>query len=166
MMRRRLAYSLVSIVLSAPLPSAAWAQAAFQAQASAAPQAGPTLVSRKPQPHLAFADATDPNPGSGRGLILTGWIGLGIAALAVAQGPLCSLNSYDAHDGQRRCVRSSVVIGAVALTLSVPALMFGYRRRRARNDWEQRHGLSLLAERISISADRRSFLFGYGLAEF
>jgi hypothetical protein len=164
----RQAYTLLSMLmlLSVLLPSVTWAQAASPAPSSSASRVTPSLALRKVQPHLAFADTKDPNPGSGRTLLLTGWIALGVATLAVAQGPLCSLNTYDARDGQRRCVKSAVGIGVAALTLAVPALVLGYRRRSAQNQWKQRHGLSALAMRIWFSTQKRGFLLGYQLAEF
>ncbi|MDB4972542.1 MAG: hypothetical protein JWN48_883 [Myxococcaceae bacterium] len=166
MIQRRHARTLPSMLVSLLVASTSWAQAAPAAPASSASQAGSSLALQKLPAHLAFADPHDRNPGSGRGLIFTGWIALGIVAAAAAQGPLCSLNTYDARDGQRSCVNSSIGVGVAALVLGVPALVLGYRRRSAQNEWKERHGLRSLAPRMSIAPAARGVLFGYQLAAF
>jgi hypothetical protein len=98
------------------------------------------------QPDLAFADAADPNPGSGRGQILAGWIASGIGVAGVAQAPLCRFNDFDRGRGLRRCRNVGIVFGVLGLSLGVPWLVFGYQKRRAQRQWKQRHGLTALPE--------------------
>jgi hypothetical protein len=161
MIHRPLCCALLSVLLSVASPATTFAQAAA-VHAKASP---PSPGLRKSSPHLAFADATDPNPGSGRALILTGWIALGVAVLSGAQGPLCSLNSYDTRAGQRSCVRFSLGVGIAALTLGVPSLVLGYRRRSAQNQWKKRHGLSALTMGMSLSTAQSGFLLGLQLTD-
>jgi hypothetical protein len=97
-------------------------------------------------PDLAFADASDPNPGSGRGQILAGWIATGIGLAGVAQAPLCRFNDYDRLGGLRRCRNVGIVFGVLGLSLGVPWLVFGYQKRRAQRAWKQRHGLTARSE--------------------
>lgn len=93
------------------------------------------------RPDLAFADARDPPPRSGTALRIMGFISLGIAAAALAQVPLCRFNTYDEAGGQRRCRVTGAVLLSVALPLSLPLLLFGYRRGAAHQRWLERHGL-------------------------
>ena len=162
MIQRHLACTLLILLLFVLRPSATWAQASAS---SPRPQGSGSAL-RKLAPDVAFADLRDPNPGSGRGLILTGWIGLGIATLAGAQGPLCSLNTYDTQHGERRCVKLSIGFAVAALTVAVPCLVFGYRRRRAQNEWKLRHGLSALATHMSLFTEPRGALLAYQVAAF
>jgi hypothetical protein len=98
------------------------------------------------QPDLAFADAADPNPGSGRSQILAGWIATGIGVAGVAQSPLCRFNDFDRGRGLRRCRNIGIVFGVIGLSLGVPWLVFGYQKRRAQRRWKQRHGLTALPD--------------------
>ncbi|HEX5655617.1 MAG TPA: hypothetical protein VFX59_00410 [Polyangiales bacterium] len=98
------------------------------------------------QPDLAFADATDPNPGAGSGQIIAGWIATGIGLAGVAQSSTCGVEVFDVGLGQRRCRNVGIVFGVVGLGLGIPWLVFGYQKRRALRDWKQRHGLTALPE--------------------
>ena len=76
-------------------------------------------------PDLAFADARDPNPGSGSRKIIAGWIGLGVAAVNFAQLPFCYTNEQDGWLNGRRCLALSASIGSVGLGLGVSLLVLG-----------------------------------------
>jgi hypothetical protein len=93
-------------------------------------------------PHLAFADASDPNPGSGRGQILAGWIATGVGIAGVAQSPLCKFEHFDRGRELRRCRNVGLTFGVLGLALGIPWLVFGYQRRAAQKAWKKRHGLA------------------------
>jgi hypothetical protein len=99
------------------------------------------------QPDLAFADATDPSPGSGFGQILAGWIATGIGTAGVAQVSTCGLdlNAFG-FTQRRRCRNIGIAFGALGLGLGIPWLVFGYQKRRALRAWKQRHGLTALPD--------------------
>jgi hypothetical protein len=103
-------------------------------------------------PELAFAAASDPNPGSGRGQIIAGWIATGVGVAGVAQASLCKFNEVDRGSELRRCRNLGIVFGAIGLTLGIPWLVFGYHKRRAQRAWKQRHGLTALPE-LELTGD-------------
>jgi len=106
-----------------------------------------TALAEDVRPDLAFADVSDPNPGTGFGQILTGWIGTTIGVAGVAQIALCPLDFNDfSQDELRRCRNSAIVFGAIGFSIGIPSLVFGYRKRAAQRAWKQRHGLSALPD--------------------
>jgi hypothetical protein len=148
----RLAFAALVFVL---LPAAAAAQSSDPAAGLAAQQTPrqtvQAQVDQAPRtdfpgaqvsPDLAFADASDPNPGSGRGQILAGWISTGIGAASIAQIPFCHRNEYDDARSERVCTRFSISMAALGLAAGIPWLWFGYQKRAAQRAWRARHGLA------------------------
>lgn len=135
---------------------------ALQASAEDAPRADLPPVQAAPEaalpPHLAFANSSDPNPGSGRIARLIGWIAAGVGLAGVAQAPLCRMQEFTEPSQQRSCRNSSIVLGTVGFGLGLPLLIVGYRKRRAQRAWKERHGLGELAP--SLRVDRDSIVFG------
>jgi hypothetical protein len=115
-------------------------------------------------PDLAFADASDPNPGSGRRQILAGWISTGIGAAAIAQLPLCHRNDYDDARSERSCTRLSISAAILGLAAGIPWLVFGYQKRVAQRAWRARHGLAHWIAPLHLAAQRDgASLFYQGL---
>jgi hypothetical protein len=131
---------------------------------TAAQEPEPTSADEAEEPvypiDLAFADVSDPNPGSGFGQILAGWIALGIGTAGVVQAPLCKYNDYDTGWRSRRCRNWGIGVGVVGLALGIPWLTFGYQKRRAQRAWKQRHRLMKLPE-LNVGFDRDSMTLGF-----
>jgi hypothetical protein len=98
------------------------------------------------QPDLAFASVSDPNPGTGRGQIIAGWVATGVGLAGIAQASTCRFNGFDQEAALKRCRNLGIGVGALGLAIGVPWLVFGYRKRAALRAWKQRHGLSALPE--------------------
>jgi hypothetical protein len=99
------------------------------------------------QPDLAFADASDPNPGSGAAQIVAGWIASGIGLGGVAQVSACELDIENYDRGRPgKCRNVGIVLGVIGLGIGIPWLVFGYQKRRALRAWKARHGLSALPD--------------------
>jgi hypothetical protein len=129
---------LLLLSLALALPSRSAAAQSFEGK----PRPAPTEHARpRSTDGVAFADPRDPNPGSGRRRIIAGWIAAGVFAGGVAQLPLCQLNDYEGSFSGRRCVGWSIAFAAAGLSLAIPLLVSGYRRRAAQNAWRKRHGL-------------------------
>ncbi|MET0286774.1 MAG: hypothetical protein ABW352_19995 [Polyangiales bacterium] len=109
---------------------------------------------------LAFADVSDPNPGSGRGQILAGWIATGVGVAGVVQAPLCERDDFDLGRRVRRCRNLGIVFGALGLSLGIPWLVFGYQRRSAQRAWKQRHGLTQLPD-VQLGFDELLLTFRF-----
>lgn len=97
-----------------------------------------------PRPDLAFADISDPNPGSGRGQIIAGWVATGIGLAGIAQVPICRYDEFDDARELRRCRRVGLAFGIIGLAAGIPWLVFGYQKRAAQREWKKRHGLAML----------------------
>lgn len=93
-------------------------------------------------PDLAFADASDPNPGSGRSQIIAGWIATGAGLAGAAQAPLCKINDFDRGRELRRCRNLGIAVGVIGLAFGIPWLVFGYQHRADQRAWKKRHGLA------------------------
>jgi hypothetical protein len=114
-------------------------------------------------PDLAFADASDPNPGSGRRQILAGWISTGIGVASIAQVPFCHRNEYDAALGEQVCRRLSISMAVIGLAAGIPWLVFGYQKRAAQRAWRARHGLAgwVAPLHLAVQRDGASLLYLY-----
>ena len=112
------------------------------AQSPAVP--GPSAL----PPDLAFADPVDPIPGSPRRKLVAGWVSLGVAALNIAQIPICtSVNEFDDARGKRACIATAATIAALGLSLGLPLTISGHRQRARRKAWLRRHHLASIEPR-------------------
>jgi hypothetical protein len=96
------------------LPSAAWAQS---------------------------APANDPQPSTGTGLVVVGWIATGLGVLNLATLPICFADFYP-EDAETLCVIGSATIGGVGLALGVPFLIVGYSQKADYREWKARNGMA------------------------
>lgn len=104
-------------------------------------------------PDLAFADASDPNPGSGRGQIIAGWIASGAGLAGAVQAPLCKFNGFDQGRGLKRCRNLGIAVGVIGLAFGIPWLVFGYQHQAEQRAWKKRHGLASLPN-LDLSWER------------
>jgi hypothetical protein len=165
---------LLALVLTlAPARAAAQASKPSSGLASepASPLTAPVQVEQAPHtdlpgvpvttPDVAFADPSDPNPGSGRRQILAGWISTGIGVVSIAQIPFCHHNDYDDAGSERVCTRFSISMAVLGLAAGIPWLVLGYRKRAAQSAWRARHGLAdwLAPLRLAVQRDGASLLY-------
>jgi len=121
-MNRHRVVSLVLLALACASSGPAYAR---DAEPTSEPYALP--------PELAFADPSDPDPGSGAAKIVAGFIGLGVAASNAVQLPFCAIDQPFVPG--RTCVRIAASLAAVGLAVGVPLLVLGYRQRARRKAW-------------------------------
>lgn len=65
------------------------------------------------------APVNDPQPSTGTGLIVAGWIATGLGVLNLATLPICFADFYP-ENAENLCVIGSATIGGVGLALGVP----------------------------------------------
>ena len=110
-------------------------------------------------PDLAFADISDPNPGSGKGKIVTGWILTGAGTV-----DLLNLTSCSNHGGHvlraNTCLRLFTAISAVAVSLGVPLLILGYRQKHQQQKWKRRHGIAETLQNVQFALEPRREEYG------
>jgi hypothetical protein len=165
----RLAFAALLLMF---VPALAVAQAAAPSSELAAEPTAPTTTQAQGEqvprtdfpgtqisPDLAFADASDPNPG--RRQILAGWISTGIGVASIVQIPFCHRNEYDDVHSERVCTRFSISMAVLGLVAGVPWLVFGYQKRAAQRAWRARHGLAqwLAPLHLAVQSDGASLLY-------
>jgi hypothetical protein len=78
----------------------------------------------------------EPTPPSGIGALAVGAGGFAIAGMNLVTIPVCYADFYP-YDA-RPCVISSLVIAGVALSVAIPSLLVGLRRRGRYKAWRAR----------------------------
>jgi hypothetical protein len=106
----------------------------------------------------AMTDA-DPQPSTGVGMIVAGWILGGIGVLNLATLPLCYADFYPSN-AEDLCVALSAVIGGLGLGIGIPLLIVGYNNRSDYKDWQRRHGQAALPG-LRLAFDRNAALVIY-----
>src|SRR5687768_8859083 len=81
---------------------------------------------------------SEARPSTGTGLIVVGWIAVGIAALNLATLPICYADFYP-RESEDLCVGASLVIAGIGVSLGIPFLIVGYVNRSNYNDWKERN---------------------------
>lgn len=119
--------------------------ASTQAQAAPLRLAPDLLLSIDAMP-LAQVEASprevsEPPPSTGTGLIVVGWIALGLGALNLASLPICYADFYP-RESEDLCVGLSLVVAGVGVSLAIPFLIVGYVNRSDYNDWKQRNAVA------------------------
>jgi len=87
------------------------------------------------------APPSDPQPSTGTGLVVAGWIATGIGVLNLATLPICFADFYP-EESEDLCVGASAVIGGVGLALGVPFLIVGYNNKADYREWQARNGIA------------------------
>lgn len=100
------------------------------------------------------APSDDPQPSTGNGLIVAGWIATGLGVLNLATLPICFADFYP-EDAEDLCVIGSAAIGGVGLALGVPFLIVGYNNKADYREWQARKGLAyhLQNTRVTVADD-------------
>lgn len=80
----------------------------------------------------------DPKPKKGTGLIITGWIFVGVGALNLATSPLCHTDSVREED-QDLCFKLSLGIAVAGAVVGIPLLIAGYNQKANYDEWKKRH---------------------------
>ncbi len=142
---------LLALLLACSLASSALAQSAPDIVLTDDEELAPSSedlpavqIDAEDQPDLAFADASDPNPGSGIGQIVAGWVATGVGVAGVTRATLCKYSEFHRGYSEHRCRNFGIAFGVIGLTLGIPWLVFGYQKRREQRAWKERHGLSEL----------------------
>jgi hypothetical protein len=103
-------------------------------------------------PDLAFADTSDPDPGSGIAMIIAGWVGATAAIAGGLQLPICSHLDYEGPFTAQSCRRYAIGATVSGLAVGVPFLVFGYKKRKRQRAWRERHGLGFLQPHLAAAA--------------
>jgi hypothetical protein len=107
-------------------------------------------------PNAAFHRPTpaqaDPEPSSGLGLIIPGWILIGIGALNLGSVPLCS---YSFATDKDVCVARGLVAGGITAGVGIPLAIIGYSKRSKHKAWARRNAgmQALLGTQIAARQD-------------
>lgn len=106
------------------------------------------------QAQVGYRDPSDPQPSTGTGLIIAGWIATGIGLLNFALLPVCSADFYPS-DAEDSCIALSAVFGGVGLSLGIPFLIIGYNNRADFKEWKERNRLTrhLLNTQLAFRGD-------------
>lgn len=80
----------------------------------------------------------DPKPKKGTGLIITGWIFVGVGALNLATSPLCHTDSVREED-QDLCFKLSLGVAVAGAVVGIPLLIAGYNQKANYDEWKKRH---------------------------
>jgi hypothetical protein len=96
----------------------------------------------------------DPQPSTGTGLIVAGWIATGIGVLNLATLPICFADFYP-EDSENLCVIGSATLGGVGLALGVPFLIVGYNNKADYREWQARRGMAyhLMNTQVTLASD-------------
>ncbi|RKG52517.1 hypothetical protein D7X30_33465 [Corallococcus sp. AB011P] len=85
-------------------------------------------------------------PPTGTGMLVTGSILSGVAAVNLLSSPLCK-TSLIPRDTQDVCLGSSLVIGGVLAAVGLPLLFVGISRHNTYVEWKRQHrAISLLTD--------------------
>ncbi|MET0342677.1 MAG: hypothetical protein ABW252_16850 [Polyangiales bacterium] len=114
-------------------------------------------------PDLAFADPVDPNPGSGRGKRIAGWVGISVGVVESVNVALCHrFESMRGGRGQRACITLAATLATLGFVIGIPVAIAGQRQRARQKGWLKRHGLALL-EQVEVDARRDAAGLGWQL---
>ncbi len=129
----------------------------FRASGRAQPPDPPDSASPVTRP----ATQPSPEPSSGLGLIIAGWISSGAGALNLAQLPVCYADFYPSEAGDL-CVGLSIGIGIVGLGVGIPMLISGYSERATHKKWESQHAILNQLSHTGVAMWNGSALVTYG----
>ena len=87
------------------------------------------------------APPSDPQPSTGTGLVVAGWIATGIGVLNLATLPICFADFYP-EESENLCVIGSATLGGVGLALGIPFLIVGYNNKADYREWKARNGVA------------------------
>jgi len=106
------------------------------------------------------APASDPQPSTGNGLVVAGWIATGLGVLNLATLPICFADFYP-EESEDLCVGASAVIGGVGLALGVPFLIVGYNQKADYREWRARNGIAyhLMNTQVTLASDGASLRY-------
>jgi hypothetical protein len=112
------------------------------------------------QARAGYRDPSDPQPSTGTGLIVAGWIATGLGLLNLATLPVCYADFYPS-EAQDTCVTLSAVLAGVGISLGVPFLIIGYNKRADYKAWKKRNGLTrhLLRTQLAFRDDSTLLLY-------
>lgn len=80
----------------------------------------------------------EPPPPSGIGAVVVGYSGIGLAGLYLVTIPTCYAKFYPWPVDERACAITSVALAGVALSVGIPSLVVGLRRRERYKAWRAR----------------------------
>jgi hypothetical protein len=119
------------------------------------------LSSRSALAQDGYHDPNDLQPSTGTGLIVAGWIAVGVGLLNLATLPICFADFYPS-ESKDLCVGMSAAIAGVGVAVGVPLLIIGYNQRADYKEWKQRRGLTHHLRRLRLSLRDDAALIVYG----
>ncbi len=99
----------------------------------------------------AETQAVDPEPSSGLGMMIPGWVLVGDGALNLALMPLCFVDLFGTSNIKGVCLGTSIGFGVVGFGVGIPLLVAGYRKRKRHQTWESNQ-LATHLERTQVTA--------------
>ncbi|MEY4577578.1 MAG: hypothetical protein RL701_2281 [Pseudomonadota bacterium] len=102
----------------------------------------------------------NPAPSSGMGQRVAGFVLIGLGALNLALLPVCFADFYP-ENSQNLCKVTSITVGAAALTIGIPLLIWGYVLKGRQSEWKHNRGLAYHVNKLTFAAQSGGAVLSY-----